>query len=112
MSAALSDLKVLIVDDNRFIVGLLKRYLQKLGISVLLEAHDGESALASVDSAAVDVVLCDLSMPGMDGVEFLRHLAGRQTPAAVIVLSGQERSIPNTVQTGRASCRDRGVQYV
>lgn len=103
MSAALSDLKVLIVDDNRFIVGLLKRYLQKLGISALREAHDGESALASVDSAAVDVVLCDLSMPGMDGIEFLRHLAGRQTPAAVILLSGQDRSILNTVvQLGRA----------
>src|SRR3546814_2551930 len=42
-------------------------------------------------------------MPGMDGVEFLRHLAGRQTPAAVIVLSGQDRSILNTVvQLGRA----------
>src|SRR3546814_6960438 len=71
-------------------------------LSVRLEAHDGESALASVDSAAVDVVLCDLSMPGMDGVEFLRHLAGRQTPPAVIVLSGQDRSILNTVvQLGR-----------
>src|SRR3546814_11881729 len=97
MSAALSDLKVLIVDDNRFIVGLLKRYLQKLGISVLLEAHDGESALASVDSAAVDVVLCDLSMPGMDGVEFLRHLAGPQPPAAVLFLRGPARRIPNPV---------------
>src|SRR3546814_234107 len=107
MSAALSDLKVLIVDDNRFIVGLLKRYLQKLGISALLEAHDGESALASVDSAAVDVVLCDLSMPGMDGIEFLRHLAGRQTPPAVIVLSGTDRSILNTVGIGRAALRDR-----
>src|SRR3546814_10314986 len=42
-------------------------------------------------------------MPGMDGIEFLRHLAGRQTPAAVIVLSGQDRSILNTVvQLGRA----------
>src|SRR3546814_11230261 len=42
-------------------------------------------------------------MPGMDGVEFLRHLAGRQTQPAVIVLSGQDRSILNTVvQLGRA----------
>src|SRR3546814_20314124 len=42
-------------------------------------------------------------MPGLDGVEFLRHLAGRQTPPAVIVLSGQDRSILNTVvQLGRA----------
>jgi EAL domain-containing protein (putative c-di-GMP-specific phosphodiesterase class I)/ActR/RegA family two-component response regulator len=103
MTGSLAELTVLIVDDNRFIVGLLRRYLKKLGIAAPLEAHDGASALDHVDSAVVDVVLCDLGMPGMDGIEFLRHLADREAPPDVILLSGQDRSILNTaVRLGRA----------
>jgi EAL domain-containing protein (putative c-di-GMP-specific phosphodiesterase class I)/ActR/RegA family two-component response regulator len=103
MTGSLAELTVLIVDDNKFIVGLLRRYLEKLGIAAPLEAHDGASALDHVDSAVVDVVLCDLGMPGMDGIEFLRHLADRDAPPDVILLSGQDRSILNTaVRLGRA----------
>src|SRR3546814_11037360 len=61
------------------------------------------SARDQVDSAPVDLVLCDLSMPGMDGIEFLRHLAEREMPPAVILLSGQDTGILNTaVRLGRA----------
>jgi EAL domain-containing protein (putative c-di-GMP-specific phosphodiesterase class I) len=103
MTSSPANLKVLIVDDNRFIVSLLRRYLEKLGVAAPLEAHDGASALEQVDSAVVDVVLCDLGMPGMDGIEFLRHLANREAPPDVILLSGQDKSILNTVvQLGRA----------
>lgn len=103
MTGSIGELKVLIVDDNRFIVRLIRSYLQKLQVSVLLEAHDGASALLQVDAADIDVIVCDLNMPGMDGIEFLRHLADRQTPPAVILLSGQDKSVLNTaVQLGRA----------
>ena len=100
---ALRHLQVLLVDDNKFIVGLLRRYLEKLGIDSPLAAHDGAEALKLLDRASVDVVLCDLDMPGMDGIEFLRHLAGRERAPAVALVSGQDRSILNTaVQLGRA----------
>ncbi|MGF1628311.1 MAG: EAL domain-containing protein [Kiloniellaceae bacterium] len=103
MTGSIGALKVLIVDDNRFIVRLIRSYLQKLHASVLLEAHDGASALLQVDAADIDVIICDLNMPGMDGIELLRHLADRQAPPAVILLSGQDRSVLNTaVQLGRA----------
>lgn len=103
MSRPLSQLKVLIVDDNRFIVGLIQRYVEKLGIVKPLQAHDGASALRHLDAMAVDLVLCDLSMPGMDGIEFLRHLASREDPPAVILLSGQDSGILQTaVRLGRA----------
>src|SRR3546814_8457151 len=82
MSRTLAGMNVLVVDDNKFIVGLLQRYLEKLGVTAPLHAHDGMSALDQVDSAPVDLVLCDLSMPGMDGIEFLRHLAEREMPPA------------------------------
>lgn len=95
--------KVLVVDDNKFIVSLLRRYLQKLGLSSPLEAHDGAEALDLLDTAPIDLVLCDLNMPGMDGIEFLRHLAARERAPAVALVSGQDRSLLNTaVQLGRA----------
>lgn len=101
--AGSDDLRVLVVDDNKFIVSLLRRYLERLGIVSPLEAHDGVEALEILDATAVDVVLCDLDMPGMDGIEFLRHLAERKRTPAVALLSGQDRSILNTaVQLGRA----------
>lgn len=96
-------LKVLIVDDNRFIVDLLRRYLARLGIMDPLEAEDGNAGLRRLDAARIDVVLCDLSMAGMDGIQFLRHLAARTAPPAVILLSGQGQSVLDTaVRLGRA----------
>ncbi len=103
MTASLSDLKVLIVDDNKFMVSLVKRILDKLEIADPLEAYDGAGALERLDEAAVDVIVCDLNMPGMDGIEFLRHLADRESHPAVILLSGEDKGVLNTaVQLGQA----------
>jgi EAL domain-containing protein (putative c-di-GMP-specific phosphodiesterase class I)/ActR/RegA family two-component response regulator len=96
-------LNVLIVDDNSYIVGLVQRYLERLQVASTRKAHDGAEALQVIDSSAVDIVLCDLSMPGMDGIEFLRHLAGRPNHPAVVLLSGHGNRILNTaIQLGRA----------
>ncbi len=103
MTASLSDLKVLIVDDNKFMINLVKRILDKLEIAAPLEANDGTGALERLDDAAVDVIVCDLNMPGMDGIEFLRHLANRESHPAVILLSGEGKGVLNTaVQLGQA----------
>ena len=103
MTASLSDLRVLIVDDNKFMISLVKRILDKLEIAAPLEANDGASALERLDEAAVDVIVCDLNMPGMDGIEFLRHLADREARPALILLSGEDKTVLNTaVQLGQA----------
>ncbi len=103
MTVSLSDLKVLIVDDNKFMVSLVKRILDKIEITAPLEANDGAGALERLDEAAVDVIICDLNMPGMDGIEFLRHLAGREAHPAVILLSGEDKSVLKTAtQLGQA----------
>ncbi len=68
-----------------------------------MEANDGASALERLDEAAVDVIVCDLNMPGMDGIEFLRHLADRGSHPALILLSGEDKSVLKTAtQLGQA----------
>lgn len=103
MQGGLSKLSVLIVEDSRYITALLKRYLEQLGITATLTAEEGADGLEQIDAGAVDVVICDLNMPGMDGIEFLRHLAARPLAPAVILISGEAESILNTaVRLGRA----------
>ena len=57
MTASLSELNVLIVDDNKFMINVVKRILDKLEIAAPLEANDGASALERLDEAAVDVIV-------------------------------------------------------
>lgn len=101
--APLGGLKVLVVDDNPLIVSLLRLYLKKFDIVDPLEAADGASALERLNAGDVDLVICDLNMAGMDGIQFLRHLAARQAPPAVILLSGEGQTVLDTAaQLGRA----------
>jgi EAL domain-containing protein (putative c-di-GMP-specific phosphodiesterase class I)/CheY-like chemotaxis protein len=103
MQGDLSKLSVLIVEDSRYVSAMLRRYLGQLGVTGTLTAEDGADGLAEIDAGAVDVVICDLNMPGMDGIEFLRHLAARPQAPAVILISGEAESILNTaVRLGRA----------
>ena len=103
MTVPLRDLKVLIVDDDQFMINLMKRILKNLEIDSPLEANDGATALERLGEAEVDVIICDLKMPGMDGIEFLRHLAGREAPPAVILFSGMDKSVLKTAaQLGQA----------
>ncbi len=86
------------MDDDGFMVNLMKSILRKLEIDSPLEANDGATALERLDEAAVDVIVCDLNMPGMDGIEFLRHLAGREAHPAVILLGGVDKSVLKPVE--------------
>ena len=96
-------LKVLIVDDDAFMIDVVTSILQKLKIDSPLEANDGATALERLEEAAVDVIVCDLNMPGMDGIEFLRHLASHKSHPELILLSGEDKNVLKTAeQLGRA----------
>jgi len=88
--------KALIVDDDAFISNLTTRMLKKLGVEAVLTASDGLQGLEAVDAEAPEIILCDLNMPGMDGLEFLRHLAGRDASCSIILISGEEKRILQT----------------
>lgn len=82
----------LVVDDEAFIRNLLVRHLRQMGASRIVTASNGVEALAHLDAAdpPPDVLLSDLSMPEMGGVELLRRLAERAYKGAVILVSGAD----------------------
>ena len=78
-------MRVLIVDDESLARERLATLLSGIaGVEVVGEAADGASALAMVDSTRADVVLLDIVMPAIDGLEVARHLATHEHPPAVI----------------------------
>lgn len=85
----LAGLRFLVVEDHDFQRRGIIKLLQKLGAAVVHGARDGSAALEVLRDGArpVDIVLSDMSMPGMDGVQFVRHLSGGWRHLPVILLS-------------------------
>lgn len=100
----LADCTVMVVEDHEFQRRTMVQILANLGAGSLLEAADGESALAVMDGAGwPDIVVCDLDMPGMDGVEFFRHVSERSIQTALVIASGlEERVLLSAASTARA----------
>jgi DNA-binding NarL/FixJ family response regulator len=81
-------IRLLIVDDQRLMREGLRTLLElEHGFEILGEAADGQAALEAYAELAPDVVLMDIRMPGMDGVEATRRLCARWPDARVIILT-------------------------
>ncbi len=81
-------IRVLVVDDHEVVRAGLRMLLGRAaGIEVVGEAADGAAAQAAVALTAPDVVLMDLSMPGMDGVEATARLTAEHPSVRVVVLT-------------------------
>jgi DNA-binding SARP family transcriptional activator/CheY-like chemotaxis protein len=101
---------VLVVEDHDFQRRTTLMLLRGLGVETLQEAADGTAALALLEgSAAPDVIVCDIDMPGMDGVEFIRHVAERRLASAVAIASGLDARLLETV---RAASEGYGLQVL
>lgn len=91
-------LRVLVLEDHDFQRRIAVRLLAECGISKVFEAASGDEALAAVRAQAMDVLVCDLQTPGMDGVEFIRHVAEEQLAGSIIIASGLEPALISTVE--------------
>jgi DNA-binding response OmpR family regulator len=93
---------VLLVDDEReFVQTLSERLLMReMGSSV---AYDGESALSIVQEEDPEVMILDLKMPGIDGIEVLRRLKATRPEIEVIILTGQGS------ESDRQTCMELGA---
>ena len=96
-----SELQVMVVEDHGFQRRIALRLLSELGIERVLEGADGLHALEVLRKQATppDVVLVDLDMPGMDGIECIGHIAQERLARAVVVVSALDPALLNTVQT-------------
>jgi two-component system KDP operon response regulator KdpE len=95
-------LRVLVIDDEPAIRRFLRTSLTAQGYS-LLEAEDGETGLAMLQRNAVDVLVLDLGLPGISGLDVLKELRDGHSSVPVIVLSSRDD------ETGKVTALDMGA---
>ena len=100
MRTKLAQVSVLVVEDHDFQRQVAIRLLQQMGVGTVLDAADGRSALAMLgrQEHPVDVVLVDLDLPHMDGIEFIGHVARERLANAAVVLTALDPALLNTVR--------------
>jgi CheY-like chemotaxis protein len=100
MRTKLAQVSVLVVEDHDFQRQVAIRLLQQMGVGSVLDAPDGRSALAELgrQEHPADVVLVDLDLPHMDGIEFIGHVARERLASAVVVLTALDPALLNTVR--------------
>jgi two-component system nitrogen regulation response regulator NtrX len=98
--------KILIIDDERAIRSTLSEILQHEGYKVEL-AENGEEGLAKFNSTVFDVVLCDIKMPKMDGMEFLEKSRQANPDVPLIMISGH-----GTIETAVEAVKKGAFDYI
>ena len=94
--------RVLIVDDLAFIKLIIKDTLEKTGFEVAGEASNGIEAVEQYKRLKPDIVLMDITMPRMDGIQALQEIMKFDSAAKVIMCSalGQQKLIIQSIQLG------------
>jgi EAL domain-containing protein (putative c-di-GMP-specific phosphodiesterase class I)/CheY-like chemotaxis protein len=94
------DLRFLVVEDHGFQRWMVANLLETMGAQYVFSAGDGQEALDLIEDREppIDIIITDLDMPGMDGMEFIRRLAERKYPAALVVASAMGSSLIVTVK--------------
>ena len=95
-----AQIKILALDDEPFMLNLLIRKLGQLGYVQVTACSNAQDALREMDQTQVspDIICLDLNMPEMDGVEFLRKLVDRHYSGALILVSGEDEHVLQSVE--------------
>ncbi len=102
--------KILLIDDNQLIVKSLSIHLRKAGFEVF-ESLDSFHALGILDENEIDLVICDIKMPGIDGIELTKRIKRLRKGLPVIVLSGfiDQEIIDEAMQSGATGYLEKPV---
>jgi DNA-binding NarL/FixJ family response regulator len=112
--ADLENLRVLLVDDHDLFRTGLRNLLAEQGLAIVGEAGAGSEAIRMVQELAPDVVVMDLNMPGMSGVEATRHITGIAplTRVLVLTISDQDGDVMDAILAGACGylLKDASIQ--
>ena len=97
--------RLLLVDDHKLLRQGLRRAVEEAGFDVVGEAGDGDEAVRLASDLRPDLVLMDVSMPVLDGIEATRRLRGSVPEARVVILTmhGEESVIDRALRAGAAA---------
>jgi two-component system chemotaxis response regulator CheY len=99
-------IRALIVDDSSVMRKIVERSLRQAGIDLteVLQAGNGAEALAVLKENRVDLILCDINMPVMDGLEFVKQLPrienAKDVPVVMITTEGSEAHVVQALSCG------------
>ena len=92
--------RVMVLDDEPLMLTLIAHVVRTVGFPNVVECDNGPSALDVVDGPTPpEVILLDLNMPGMDGMEFVRRLVERNYTGSLILVSGEDAKVMHVVET-------------
>ena len=100
------EITALIVDDSAVMRKIVERALRQAGLDALIvrEAGNGNEGLEVLSTQSVDLILSDINMPSMDGLEFVRQIAARNlapgVPVVMITTESSEEHVKEAIQAG------------
>lgn len=102
----MNSIRALIVDDSSVMRKIVERSLRQAGIDLteVFQAGNGAEALGVLQDKTVDLILCDINMPVMDGLEFVKQLSGvanaKGVPVVMITTEGSEAHVVQAISCG------------